>query len=114
MVQIWGATKDMTAEKAREILLEDERSLKANFGASALVTRGYGHGDTGAGKLSALRKNRAQGSLMLEKVSGPHPRLIQVGRERTAPDTPEKGLISGQKIVMLGSKRANIRKVGFG
>ena len=39
----------MTAEKAREMLLEDERRLKANSGASALVTRGHGHQGTEAG-----------------------------------------------------------------
>ena len=43
LVQIWGVTKDMTAEKAREILLEVEQRLKADSGASALVTHSHGH-----------------------------------------------------------------------
>ncbi len=32
LVQIWGVTMDMTAEKAREMLLEDERRLKTDSG----------------------------------------------------------------------------------
>ena len=63
-----------------------------------------------SGQLSALRKSRVQGRLMLEKASGLHPQSIHVGTERTAPDTPEKGFISRQNIVMLGSKWAGIRK----
>ncbi len=48
VVQIWGMTKDMTAEKAREMLLEDERRLKADSRASVLVKRSHGHRDTGS------------------------------------------------------------------
>ena len=34
-------TKDITAEKAREMFLEDKRKLKADSGALALVTHGH-------------------------------------------------------------------------
>ena len=43
LVQIWGVTKDMTAEKTQKMLLEDEQRLKANSGASSLVIRGHSH-----------------------------------------------------------------------
>lgn len=49
LVQIWGVTKDITAAKAREILLEDEQRLKANSGVSVLVARGHSHRNTEAG-----------------------------------------------------------------
>lgn len=35
--------KNMIAEKAQEIFLEDKQRLKANFKALILVTHGYGH-----------------------------------------------------------------------
>lgn len=43
LVQIWGVTKETTAEKAREMFLENEQRLKVDSGASALVTRSHGH-----------------------------------------------------------------------
>lgn len=38
LVQIWGVTSDMTAEKAREMLLEDERREAANNGDQPSTT----------------------------------------------------------------------------
>lgn len=42
LLQIWGVTKDMTAEKAREMLLEDEQRDRANSRAPALMAHGRG------------------------------------------------------------------------
>lgn len=43
LVQIWGVTSNMTAEKAREMLLEDERREAANHGEQASNARVLAH-----------------------------------------------------------------------
>ena len=96
LVQIWGVTKDMTAEKAREMLLEDERRLKADSGASALVTRGHGHRDTGSCRHCG--KTGHKEDLCWKK----YPELIPdryKSEEREAPPTPPK------KTLSVGKKR---------
>lgn len=48
-VLIWSVTKNMTVEKARKMLFEDEQGLKADFGASALVIHSYDQGRKATG-----------------------------------------------------------------
>ena len=96
LVQIWGVTKDMTAEKAREMLLEDERRLKANSGASALVTRGHGHQGTEAGSCRYCGKPGHKEDSCWKK----YPELIPdryKTEEKDAPPTPPKTVLSVSK-----------------
>lgn len=49
LIQIWGMIKDITIEKAQEILLKDKQRLKADFRASILVIYDHDYWGTEAG-----------------------------------------------------------------
>ncbi len=95
LVQIWGVTKDMTAQKARKMLLGDERRRKADSGASALVIFGHGHRDTGSCRYCG--KTGHKEDLCWKK----YPELIPdqyKSEEKEAPlTTLKKTLLAGKK-----------------
>ena len=88
----------MTAEKAREMLLEDEQRLKADSGASALVTHSHGHQGKGTGSCWHCGKTGHKEDACWKK----YPELIPdryKSEEKEAPPTPPK------KALSVGRKR---------
>ena len=97
LVQIWGVTKDMTAEKAREMLLEDERRLKADSGSSALVTRGHGHRGTEAGSCRHCGKTGHKEDSCWKKYPELIPNRYKLEEDEAPPTPPKKVLSVGKK-----------------
>ena len=98
LVQIWGVTKDMTAEKAREMLLEDERRLKADSWASALVTCGHPNRNTEAGSCRHCGKPGHKEDSCWKK----YPELIP---DRYTPEQREPSPTPPKKALSVGKKR---------
>ena len=98
LVQIWGVTKDMTAEKAREMLLDDERRLNADSRASALVTRGHPNRNTAVGSCQYYEKPGHKGDSCWKK----YPELIS---NQYTPEQKEPSPTSPKKALSIGKKR---------
>ena len=99
LVQIWGVTKDITAEKAQEMLLEDKQRLKANSGASALVIRGHGHQNTEAGSCRYCEKTRHKEDSCWKKYLDLIPDQYKLEEKEPPPTAPKKALLIGKRLL---------------
>ena len=103
LVQIWGVTKDMTAQKAWKMLLESERRRKVDSGASTLVIFGLDHRDTSSCRYYG--KTGHKEDLCWKK----YPELIPdryKSEEKEAPlTTLKKALLVGKKRLCLARSR---------
>ena len=98
LVQIWGVTKDITVEKAREMLLEDEKRLKADSEISALVIHSHGHQGKGKDSCRYCGKTGDKEDACWKK----YPELIPNQYKSEEKDT---SLIPSKKALSMGRKR---------